>query len=157
VSPLKSIRRPWLLWSLYALAVLLPPLAVWNGRPVRRGAARATNVSVPADWTLADLLHKLEPLGLRVVPVNLSGDVEDGVFLTTTALGWRELSLLHKVAGPGTKALGRWHGTVSIQSARRPPDTLPLGGDRRSSLYAGRFYFYGDPDLLDQIEAVLGE
>jgi hypothetical protein len=126
-------------------------------------------VSVPGDWAMADLLRKLEPLGLRVVPANRTGPpgaparddrsdvLEDGAFLTTTGLGWDELSALHTAAPPDEAALARWRGTVFVRPSRRPPDTRPLGGGRRSALHAGRFHFYGDPDLLDRVEALLAK
>jgi hypothetical protein len=155
MSVLKSARRPWLLWP-YALAAAVPAVLVLTGRPGRNGAPSAPEVRVPADWTTADLLRKLEPLGLRAVPANRTGPLDDGVFLTATGLGWEELSALHKAAVPGEAALGRWRGTVFVRPYRSPPDTRPLGG-KRSALQAGRFHFYGDPELLDRIEAVLGE
>jgi hypothetical protein len=160
---LRSGRRPWLRWSLCALGALLPILIVWGRRHTGDGPPVA-EVSVPADWTMADLLRQLEPLGLRVVPAHLPGPpgadadvLEDGAFLTATGLGWEELSRLSKAAVPGEAALARWRGTVHVRPSRRPPDTQPLGGGRRSALHAGRFHFYGDPDLLDRVEALLAE
>ena len=157
MSPLKSTRRPWLSMSVYALAAVLPALLVLAGRHARDGPPALTEVSVPDDWTTADLLRKLEPLGLRVVPANRTGSLEDGAFLTTTGRGWDELSALHKAAVPGEAALARWRGTVFVRPTRSPPDTRPLGPGQRSALRAGRFSFYGDPELLDRVEALLGE
>jgi hypothetical protein len=51
-----------------ALALALP-LIVWGSRR-DRDAARVGEVRVPDGWTMADLLRKLEPLGLREVPCN---------------------------------------------------------------------------------------
>jgi hypothetical protein len=104
--PLSSVRRPWLLWSAYALAAALPAALVLAGRLGCDGVPAAPEVRVPADWTTADLLRKLEPLGLRVIPANRTGPLDDGVFLTTTGLGWEEVSALHKAAAPGEAALG---------------------------------------------------
>jgi hypothetical protein len=157
VSLPKPTHRPRVLWSLCALAVVLPALIVWAGRHGREGPPAVTEVSVPADWAMADLLRKLGPLGLRVVPANRTGLLEDGVFLTATGLGWEELSTLHKAAVPGEGALGAWRGTVFVQASRSRPDTQPLEVGKRSALHAGRFHFYGDPELLDRIEAALGE
>jgi hypothetical protein len=173
--PLKSVRRPWLLWP-YALAVAVPAALLLAGRHGRDGAPAAPEVHVPADWTMADLLGKLEPLGLRVVPANRTAPpwelvlpgrppapagptdlLEDGAFLTATGLGWEKLSALQKAAVPGEAALAPWRGTVFVRRYRSPPDTRPLGGDKRSALQAGRFHFYGDPELLDRIEALLSE
>jgi hypothetical protein len=172
---LKLTRRPWLLWP-YALAVAVPAVLVLAGRQGGDSAPPVPEVRVPADWTTADLLRRLEPLGLRAVPANRSAppwqlvlpglrpapagpaDVwEDGAFLTTTGLGWDELSALHKAAVPGEGALECWRGTVFVRAYRSPPDTRPLGGGKRCALQAGRFYFYGDPELLDRVEALLGE
>jgi hypothetical protein len=132
-------------------------LIVGVGQVGRDGPPAVKEVGVPDGWTMADLLRKLEPLGLRVVPVNRSGQPEDGVFLTATGLGWEELSALHKAAVPGEAALGRWRGTVYVRPSKARPDARPLGSGQRSALRAGRFYFYGDPELLDRVEAVLGE
>jgi hypothetical protein len=150
----KPARRPWLLWSAYALAVGVLAVVVLAGRQGNDGAPVDR---VPADWTAVDLLRKLGPLGLRVMPASRTGPLDDGVYLTTTGLGWEELSVLHKAARPGEAALGRWRGTVFVRPSRRPPDTRPLAVGRRSALHAGRFHFYGDPELLDRIEAALSE
>jgi hypothetical protein len=165
--PLRSARRPWLLWSLCALGALLPALIVWGERRGGEGAPAETELEVPADWAMADLLRKLEPLGLRVVPARPPGrpagpegpaDVlEDGAFLTTTDRGWGELSTLHMAAPPGEAALARWRGTVFVRPGRHRPDARPLAVGRRCALRAGRFHFYGDPDLLDRVEALLAE
>jgi hypothetical protein len=83
--------------------------------------------------------------------------LEDGAYLTATGLAWEQLCLLQLSGGPGEEALARWRGTVHVQSfGRHPPVTWPLAG-RRSALRAGRFYFYGDPDLLDRVESALAE
>jgi hypothetical protein len=155
--PLRSARRPWFLWSAYAFAVAAPVALILAGRPGRDGTAPAPELHLPADWTTADLLRKLEPLGLRVIPANRTGPLDDGVFLTTTGRGWEELAALHTAAAPGEAALGRWRGTVFVRPSRSPPDTRPLAVSRRSALDAGRFHFYGDPELLDRIEAALSE
>lgn len=157
MSSLRCARRSWLLWAAYALALAAPTALILAGRPGPDDAPPASEVGVPADWTTADLLRKLEPLGLRVIPANRTGSLDDGVFLTTTGLGWEELSVLHTAAVPGEAALGRWRGTVFVRPSRRPPDTRPLAVGRRSALHAGRFHFYGDPELLDRIEALLSE
>lgn len=160
MSPLKPARRAWLLWSAYALAVAVPAALVLAGRRGSDGSPPASEVRVPADWTTADLLRKLEPLGLRVIPANSTkpdGPLDDGVFLTTTGRGWEELSVLHTAAAPGEAALRRWRGTVFVRPSRSRPDSRPLEVGRRSELHAGRFHFYGDPDLLDRIEAALSE
>jgi hypothetical protein len=163
VSPPKPARWRALLWPLCALGVV-SVLLVWGRRHAGDGPPVVTELSVPADWTTADLLRKLGPLGLRVVPANRGGPpgadasvLEDGAFLTATALGWDELSALHTAAPPGETALARWRGTVHVRPSRRSPDTQPLGGGKRSALRAGRFHFYGDPDLLDRVEALLTE
>ena len=165
--PPRSARRPWLLWSLCAFGALLPALIIWGERRGGDGPAAETELAVPDDWTMADLLRKLAPLGQRVVPARPAdhpagpdgpADVlEDGAFLTTTARGWDELATLHMAAKPGEAALARWRGTVFVRPSRRPPDTQPLEVGRRCALHAGRFHFYGDPELLDRIEAALSE
>jgi hypothetical protein len=76
--------------------------------------------------------------------------LEDGVFLTATALGWDELSALSKAAVPGA-------APSSSRPAGPPPGTQPLEVGERSALHAGRFPFYGDPELLDRIKALLRE
>lgn len=166
----KPTRCPALLWLACAL---LPLLAAWGARH-GGGSPAGTDVSVPADWTMADLLRKLGPLGLRAVPANRSGPppqfkpfgrppggegpdlLDDGVYLTATGRGWDELSCLHQAGGPGEAGLSPWRGTVFVRASRARPDTGPLGG-RRSALHAGRFHFYGDPDLLDRVEGLLRE
>jgi hypothetical protein len=135
----------------------LAALIVWAGRGGRERPSAGAGVNVPADWTMDDLLRKLEPLGLRVVPANLSGAVEDGVFLTTTGLSWEELSWLQKAPVPGGGRRGRWGGTVFVRPFRFLPDTQPLEGGKPSTLQAGRFHFYGDPDLLGRVETQLRE
>jgi hypothetical protein len=145
-----------MLWLLCAL-VLSPAVLFLTRRHVRDDPPAVTVVRVQADWTMDDLLRALERLGLRVVPVNRSGGLEDGVLLTTTGRSWEELSALHKAAVPGEEALARWRGTVYVRPTRTPPDTQPLSRGKRSTLHAGPFYFYGDPDLLDQVEGLLSE
>jgi hypothetical protein len=157
--PLKSARRAWQVLP-YALAVAVPAVLVLAGRHGTYRVPAAPEVRVPAGWTTADLLHKLGPLGLRVIPANITspdGPLDDGVFLTTTGRGWEELAALHTAAPPGEEALARWRGTVFVRPSRRPPDTQPLEVGRRCALHAGRFHFYGDPELLDRIEAALSE
>jgi hypothetical protein len=154
--PPKSVRRPWHLWPC-ALVLAVPAVLVLARRHDHDRVPEAPPVHVPAGWTTADLLRKLESLGLRVVPANQAGGLEDGVFLTTTSLDWEELSALHKAAAPGEAALARWRGTAFVRRSRSSPDTQPLEVGRRSALGAGRFHFYGDPELLDRIEAALSE
>jgi hypothetical protein len=151
----RPARIPRLPWWLLALALALP-LIVWGSRR-DRDAARVGEVRVPDGWAMADLLRKLEPLGLRVVPCNRNGVLEDGAYLTATGLAWEQLGLLQMSGGPGEEALARWRGTVHVQPCRWcAPLTWPLAG-WRSALRAGRFYFYGDPDLLDRVESALAE
>ena len=176
MSPPEPARRPWLLWPAYALAAAVPVLLALAGRHDRDGPPAVPEVRVPADWAMADLLGKLGPLGLRVVPASRTGppwalerpgrppapagpaDVwENGAFLTATDLGWEELSRLPRAAVPGAAALARWRGTVHVRAYRGAPDTWPLGGGKRCALRAGRFHFYGDPELLDRVEALLAE
>jgi hypothetical protein len=76
VAPKPVRLRQWP-WWLLALALALP-LIVWGSRR-DRGAAPVGEVRVPDGWAMADLLRKLEPLGLRVVACNGRGQVEDGV------------------------------------------------------------------------------
>jgi hypothetical protein len=157
--PPKSARRPWLLCA-YGLAVAVPAAFLLAGRRGNDEAPPASEVRVPADWTTADLLRKLEPLGLRVIPANITnpdGPLDDGAFLTTTGRGWEELGALHTAAAPGEAALARWRGTVFVRPSHSRPEGRPLEVGRRSELHAGRFHFYGDPDLLDRIEAALSE
>jgi hypothetical protein len=152
----------------------VPAVLLCGGRRGGEGPPAGPELWVPAGWTTADLLHKLEPLGLRVVPANLTGrrpglpglrpgppapqdQLEDGAFLTATDLDWEALNRLPKAALPGEATLARWRGTVHVRPTRSPPETQPLLGGRRSALRAGRFHFYGDPDLLDRVEALLAE
>jgi hypothetical protein len=161
---------------LCALA-LLAILLVWVGRRGGDGPPAVTAVPVPDDWTMADLLRKLEPLGLRVVPasrgeprgqLDLPGQqpapadprdvLENGAFLTARDdLRWEELNGLPKAAVPGEAALALWRGTVHVRIDWPPPATQPLDGGKRCALQAGRFHFFGDPEQLDRVEALLAE
>ena len=141
--------RRGVFWSWCAAAVLLALLA-WACRAPPEGPPPAAEVSVPDGWTMADLLRELGPLGLRVVPANSSGDIEDGVYLTATRLSWEELASLCVVPPSDEVGLACWRGTVFVR-AIRPRYSWPLGVGGPSVLHAGRFHFYGDPELLDRV------
>jgi hypothetical protein len=100
---------------------------------------------------MADLLRRLEPLGLQAIPSCLGGSVDTGAYLTTGGKGWEDVCGLLK--GPGR--LGDWRGTVHVLISDDTPATDPLVPNRRCSFRAGRFFFYGDPDLLDRMEQSL--
>jgi hypothetical protein len=136
--------------SFVALALCFAGVYLWcRGRP--NLAATAAPAEVPADWDMADLLRRLGPLDLQVLPTNCRGPLEDGVYLTVAGKGWEDVSRLSKLRGP----MHAWRGTVQVLRANRPPDVEPFDPSRRCWFRAGRFFFYGDPDLLDRVEEVL--
>jgi hypothetical protein len=113
--------------------------------------------SLPADldhWDLPRLLHHLDGqgLGLREVPVSEAGPFGLNIFLTKTDKSWEQLNDLTKVR----ERVDQWRGTVyceRVSNLECYAEQIPLWGD--CYLVAGRFVFFGDPELLAQIRDAL--
>lgn len=135
---------------LVAAAVLLAGLAWPTSQPA---AAKAVALE---SWDLPELLHDLEKGGLyfRVLPTIKDGPLVDSVFLVTTDKSWQQLNVL-----PAVRQCARqWQGVVRVHRERDSSGCVEQAQlDRGAWLVAGPFRFFGDPQLLGRIRAVLGE
>jgi hypothetical protein len=132
-------------------------LAVLVGAWVRSRGHRAAPRTPPElqDWDINDLAEHLRGAGLplREVATAEDGDARNSAYLTTTASTWDELARLARV--PERRA--GWEGTVYCERNTRESDRKlcrHLWGE--CYLCAGPFLFFGDPELLGRIRAVLG-
>jgi hypothetical protein len=123
------MRRP----NARVFYALLPTFALAGmaGHHLRRG---------PQPLDVYGLAARLEEQGLRlrVVPVPEGGSPAEGAWLTVTAKNRDQLSLLSCARPKG------WRGTVLCLPEHPGVEDSP-------PLRAGRFRFWGDPELLSRI------
>src|SRR5262245_16718548 len=130
-----------------ALACLAAACLGWA---LYRGAQRPRPAD-PSGWSVpqvADFLARRVP-GLRVVPVRDSGVGNVGAYLTRTAL---PPAGLHTLLRRPERAAA-WAGTAYCEEARASRPHAETWGE--NGLVVGKFYFFGDPALLDEIRAAL--
>ncbi len=111
---------------------------------------RWTRTALPAGNGPYEVARRLCALGLclRVVPAS-PGGLFPGAYLTTTDQTRDQLVGLPWSA----EATARWRGTVVCKE--EAPGVDLLDRDPQRLLRDGRLVFYGDPELLRQIAAVL--
>ena len=106
------------------------------------------------DWDVSELADYLDRAGIRlhVMPAAKDGGVQNTAFLTTTERSWHEFNLLCKDG----KQQGPWQGILYCERVNGDEMRRELAdqwGDFGWS--AGPFLFYGDPELLARVRAVL--
>jgi hypothetical protein len=147
-QPMRQPRMHWILLAGFVASVLL-------AASLGKRTASPTTPPLPLnDWGILELADHLHRAGihLNVVPTAKGGVVQDTAFLTTTEKSWHDLNRLRK----GAKQLGPWQGILycerlEIDQMRRV--LADQWGD--FGWTAGPFLFYGDPDLLARVRAVL--
>jgi hypothetical protein len=145
------MRQPRARWILFAGFVASVLLAAALGK---RTASPTTPPLPLNDWGVPELADYLQRAGIRlhVVPATKDGVVGDTAFLSTTANSWPELNRLRKDANQ----LARWRGILYCERLEHKKMRRVLEeqwGDYGWS--AGPFLFYGDPELLARVRAVL--
>jgi hypothetical protein len=145
---MSRFRTRWLLPpALAASALLVAAIREYEGP-----ASPAQSLNA---WDIPRLTAYLngEGLGLRLVATRQNGVIDNTAFLTTTAKEFEDLNRLPK----DPKRIGWWQGTLYCE--RGPADDWSdlawQWGD--SSLIAGPFLFFGDPDLLARVRDALGK
>ena len=145
------MRQPRARWILFAGFVASVLLAASLGK---RTASPTTPPLPLNDWGIPELADYLHRAGIRlhVVPATKDGVLQDTAFLTTTERSWHELNRLRKDA----KQLAPWRGILYCERLEHTKMRTVLEeqwGDYGWS--AGPFLFYGDPELLARVRAVL--
>jgi hypothetical protein len=149
---MKRVNRPgrWL-W-LACLAGCAGVVLLWPGGPGRR---RERAALLPGEgWDVQRAARHLASRGLKlhVVPAERGGSGCDRAYLTTTERTWEELDHLPKTV----ESLARWQGVIYGERVHQPG---ALAGQVRlwadCCLDTGPLLFFGDPDLLAQVGAVL--
>jgi hypothetical protein len=144
------LRAKFSRWLRMPAVVLLAALAGYALRGLAHSASQK-----PPD-SIAALVAHLEQHGiaLRVVSTAHNGDVCEGAYLTRTSKDWDELSRLMRVP----EDLSRWHSTVQVQPEHntrfRTQARLSWG---EGGLVYGQLVLFGDPKLLAEIRAAVGE
>ena len=134
----------------FLVVALIAALAGYALRGTAGSAAPKPADSIPA------LVAHLEQHGLhlRVIPLARDGDVCMGAFLTRTTKNWEQLSFWLRQP----EQLPHWQGTVHIQpesSAQARAEAVALW--KEGCLVYGRLVLFGDPDLLAEIRAAVGD
>lgn len=143
------LKRPAVFLSL-VVALAIMGWRGWGSSPGRRPPLPLWQ------WELADMIAHLRDggLNLRVVPTSLHGPLGRTVFLTRTDKNWMELS-----RPPASRNhVGRWTGSLVVYRFRHhvaDATNVEHWGD--CCVVAGPFAFFGDPQLLEQVRAVLGD
>jgi hypothetical protein len=106
------------------------------------------------DWDVPELVHYLNRAGLRlhVVSTALDDVVQNTAFLTTSEKSWYEVNVLVK----HESRLDSWQGVLYCERVDSDVMRRQLAeqwGDHGWS--AGPFLFFGDPELLARVRAVL--
>ena len=141
-------RAHWILLAGFVASVLL---AAALGQ---RTASPRTPPLPLNDWDIPQLVDYLHRAGIRlhVAPTAKDGVVQNTAFLTTTERTWYELNRLRKDA----KQLDPWQGILYCERLELDEMWRVMAdqwGDFGWS--AGPFLFYGDPELLARVRAVL--
>jgi hypothetical protein len=138
---------PWFLATGFSALVLL---STWTSqRPVRSPAA-----NLPLEeWDILELVAHLKRSGvmIRLVTSYKQGSVGHSVYLTTTNKGWDELNGLVK----DPRRIRSWCGVIYCERVTNydPSDLLKQWGEH--GLEFGPFVFYGDAELLEQVQLAL--
>lgn len=137
-------------YGLLAAAVLAMSLLTISvgQRLVHRAAMRRAL----DNWDFPELAEHLNRAGLNVqLHMRWKADVLiQMAFLTTTDKSWEELNRLTK----DPSQIQKWRGTVYCERLRKEMEpSLDLWDDYY--LVAGPFVFFGDPELLERIRAIL--
>ena len=137
-------------WILCAVFLAGIALAAWLGQ-------RTASPPPPTldSWTLAELTDHLERAGLHLhaTPAERNGG-HRAVYLTTRETSADEIGRLNKAP----ERLPSWHGVLyaeRVDDAERRQVMLDAWGDAGRS--AGPFVFYGDPELVSRVRAILTE
>jgi hypothetical protein len=127
---------------------------------VARPAPKPAAAPDLSGWKLADLLTRLREKGVRFEAVvdhrerDLLTRWVEGAWLTRTGKGRSELGLLTRLSPPE-----RWRGTVRVTwhgpGFDETPEELRLYGERLA--VAGPFIFFGDPEMIREVERALAE
>jgi hypothetical protein len=147
-QPMRQPRAHWILSAGFVASVLL-------ATSLGKRSASPTTPPVPLnDWDVLELAVYLNRAGIRlhVVSTVQAGGVQNTAFLTTTNRTWHELNHLTKNA----KLLDRWQGILYCERVESDDIRKQLA-DQWGELgwSAGPFVFYGDPELLSRVRAVL--
>jgi hypothetical protein len=129
---------------------LLAALAGYTLRGTADSATQRPADSIPA------LVARLEQHGLhlRVIPTARDGDVCTGAFLTRPAGNWEQLSFWLR----RPDQLPHWQGTVHVQPERSAQARAEATALRKEGcLVYGQLVLFGDPDLLAEIRAAVGD
>ena len=145
---MRQPRAHWILSAGFVASVLL-------ATSLGKRTASPNTPPVPLnDWDVLELAVYLNRAGMRlhVVSTAEAGGVQNTAFLTTTVRSWHDLNHLTKTA----KQLDRWQGILyceRVESDDLRKQLADQWGDLGWS--AGPFLFYGDPELLTRVRAVL--
>lgn len=139
-------------WSAFAFVLAGVILAGWAWRTAWRPQP------LPLEsWAIADMADHLCGRGihLRVVSTAFSSPARQSVFLTQTDKPWARLNEVAALR----ECIDQWRGTLLLlhrgDDVDRLAEQTELWGD--SCLIAGPFVFFGDPELLLSVRAVLGD
>ncbi len=145
------MRQPRAHWILSAGFVASILLATSLGK-------RTNSPNIPPiplnDWDVLELAVYLNRTGmhLHVVSTAQAGGVQNTAFLTTTERSWHELNHLTKNA----KQLDRWQGILYCERVESDDIRKQLADQWGEFAWSvGPFLFFGDPDLLSRVRAVL--
>jgi hypothetical protein len=141
-------RTGWPVVSVFMAGLVL---VVWVGHHAGGHAARPVGMD---DWDLPQLAAYLNEKGLdlRLRSTQKSGEPRISAYLLTTDRPWIELN--HLVKTPNQ--MEPWRGTLYCEwggSQRKWASLMSQWGD--CCFVAGPFIFFGDPDLLTRVRAIL--
>jgi hypothetical protein len=105
-------------------------------------------------WDCQDLVRHLHSAGLvyQVVSTAQTGPCDQSVYLTKTEKRWADLNNAPKVR----ENIDAWRGTVYCEKMAKPwqrREQVQAWGD--CGLQIGSFVFFGDPEMLVEIECSL--
>ena len=141
-----SRRRPLHLFAAAAAAAGL--FAVWHVRP-------APVAGRPVDtrgWRVDDLIAHLHRRGVAFEALPDHPQFQEGTYLTRTGKSLQELRHLPR----NERAVAEWRGTVRCERALPWEDPMERADMWGPCVFSdGRFVFFGDPDMLREIQAAL--